>query len=107
MTQVLVAAGSNVEPLANLRVGIKVLQDCIRDAGTIEGGLGCYVGAVDSDASDYVAKVMAEQQRLRSVARGIRLPVNAQAMAPRQPAAGSRELEADAGDGVSGKPRRS
>jgi len=95
------------EPLPNLRVGIKVLQDCIREAGTIEGGLGCYVGAVESDASDYVAKVMAEQQRLRSVARGVRLPVNAQAMAPRESAAGSRELEADAGDGVSGKPRRS
>ena len=36
------------EPLANLRVGIKVLQDCIREAGTIEGGLGCYVGAVEN-----------------------------------------------------------
>ena len=95
------------EPLVNLRVGIKVLQDCIRDAGTIEGGLSCYVGAVDSDASDYIAKVMAEQQRLRSVARGVKLPVNAQAMAPVPSAAGSRELEADAGDGVSGKPRRS
>ncbi len=95
------------EPLANLRVGIKVLQDCIRDAGTIEGGLRRYVGAVDSDASDYVAKVMAEQQRLRSVARGVRLPVNAQALAPAQPAGNPRELEADAGDSGSGKSRRS
>ncbi len=93
------------EPIANLRVGIQVLQDCIQDAGTIEGGLRRYVGAVDSDASDYVAKVMAEQQRLRSVARGVRLPVNAQALAPQQTGT-TRELEADAGNSA-GKPRRS
>ena len=93
------------DPLANLRVGIKVLQDCIRDAGTIEGGLRCYVGAVDSDANDYIAKVMAEQQRLRSVARGARLPVNAQALA--RPARAIRELEADAGTSDTARPQRS
>lgn len=93
-----------LDPLTNLRVGTRVLQDCIQNAGTVEGGLRCYVGAVDSDASSYVAKVMAEQQRLRSVARGIKLPVNAQALAPARP---GRELEADAGTSGAEKPQRS
>jgi len=66
------------DPVTNLRVGVKVLQDCIRSAGgSIEGGLRNYVGAVDNDSSDYVTKVMAERQRLQSVARGVRVPLSA------------------------------
>ena len=100
------------EPLANLRVGVKVLQDCIRNAGSIEGGLRLYVGAVDSDASDYVGKVMAEQERLRSVARGVKLPINAGAptlvrAVPVQPTGAKRELEADAGGRAAVQPRSS
>lgn len=91
-----------LDPLVNLRVGVQVLQDCIRNAGSIEGGLRRYVGAVDSDGNGYVAKVMAEQQRLRSVARGAKLPINAGApvlvrATPAKPAQDKRELEADAG----------
>ncbi len=91
-----------LDPLSNLRVGVQVLQDCIRNAGTIEGGLRRYVGAVEADGSDYVAKVMAEQQRLRSVARGIKLPINAATpvlarATQAKPAEDKRELEADAG----------
>lgn len=90
------------DPLVNLRVGVQVLQDCIRNAGSIEGGLRRYVGAVDSDGNGYVAKVMAEQQRLRSVARGAKLPINAGApvlvrATPAKSADDKRELEADAG----------
>lgn len=97
-----------LDPLANLRVGVQVLQDCIRNAGSIEGGLRRYVGAVETDGSDYVAKVMAEQQRLRSVARGIKLPINAGApvlvrATPAKPVGDKRELEADAGNPAAGK----
>ncbi|WP_371416996.1 lytic transglycosylase domain-containing protein [Malikia spinosa] len=97
-----------LDPLANLRVGVKVLQDCIRNAGTIEGGLRRYVGAVETDGNDYVAKVMAEQQRLRSVARGVKLPINAGApvlvrATPAKPADDKRELEADAGTPAASK----
>lgn len=97
-----------LDPLANLRVGVQVLQDCIRNAGSIEGGLRRYVGAVETDGSDYVAKVMAEQQRLRSVARGIKLPINAGApvlvrATPPKPVDDKRELEADAGTPASSK----
>jgi hypothetical protein len=94
-----------LDPLANLRVGVQVLQDCIRNAGTIEGGLRRYVGAVETDGNDYVAKVMAERQRLRSVARGVKLPINAGAavLVRAKPVDGKRELEADAGSPASGK----
>jgi hypothetical protein len=64
------------DPLANLRVGVKVLQDCIRIAGSIEGGLKNYVGAgnVDDDGG-YTAKVMAEHTKLQQVALGKQVPI--------------------------------
>lgn len=58
------------DPLANLRVGVQILQDCIRRAGSIEGGLRLYVGAVSTDGADYINKVMAEHTRLQHVAMG-------------------------------------
>lgn len=64
------------DPLANLRVGAKVLQDCIRSAGSIEGGLKYYVGAANlEDDSGYAAKVMAEYGRLQRVAQGGKEPI--------------------------------
>ncbi|OGB13944.1 MAG: lytic transglycosylase [Burkholderiales bacterium RIFCSPLOWO2_12_67_14] len=62
------------DPVSNLRVGAKVLQDCIKQAGSIEGGLRLYVGAVSSDGSDYINKVMAEHLRIQSVALGKPMP---------------------------------
>lgn len=59
------------DPLSNLRVGVKVLQDCIKRAGSIEGGLRYYVGAANLDSDGgYSAKVMAEYARLEFVATG-------------------------------------
>jgi hypothetical protein len=93
------------DPVANLHVGVQVLKDCIRNTGSTEGGLRCYVGAVNTDASDYIAKVKAEQQRLRSVARGQRPPVSTVAQAPAANA--GRELEAQASSSEPGKPKSS
>lgn len=62
------------DPLANLRVGVKVLQDCIKQAGSIEGGLRRYVGAVTTDGAGYINKVMAEHLRIQSVALGKPMP---------------------------------
>jgi hypothetical protein len=82
------------DPVTNLRVGVKVLQECIKRAGSVEGGLRQYVGAT-SDATEggYTAKVLAEQSRLRQVALGGNVPlitpnVPAQipAIAPAKPA---------------------
>jgi hypothetical protein len=63
------------DPVTNLRVGAKVLQDCIARAGSVEGGLRQYVGAT-SDATEggYTAKVLAEHARLRDVAGGKAVP---------------------------------
>ena len=59
------------DPLTNLRVGAKVLQECIARAGSIEGGLRYYVGAANiEDDSGYAGKVMAEHARLQFVAKG-------------------------------------
>jgi len=63
------------DPVTNLRVGVQVLLDCVRKAGSVEGGLKLYVGAVATDGSDYVTKVMAEHLRLRDVAAGKKVPV--------------------------------
>ena len=54
------------DPVTNLRVGVKVLKECIARAGSLEGGLRYYVGAANlpSDGG-YAAKVLAEHQRIR------------------------------------------
>ena len=79
------------DPVSNLRVGVKVLQECIARAGSIEGGLRYYVGAANlPDDGGYTAKVMAEHARLKQVASGRSVPLNAPAMlstqAPASPA---------------------
>jgi hypothetical protein len=65
------------DPLTNLRVGAKVLQDCIARAGSMEGGLRSYVGAANiEDDSGYVGKVLSEHARLQLVAKGQAVPMN-------------------------------
>jgi hypothetical protein len=56
------------DPVTNLRVGVKVLQECIARAGSVEGGLKYYVGAANmEDDGGYAGKVMAEHARLLAV----------------------------------------
>lgn len=63
------------DPVTNLRVGVKVLQECIARAGSLEGGLRYYVGAANlEDDGGYVGKVLAEHERLRQVASGRTVP---------------------------------
>ena len=59
------------DPQPNLRVGVKVLQECIDRAGSVRGGLKHYVGAANL-ASDggYAEKVLGMHERLTRVARG-------------------------------------
>jgi hypothetical protein len=59
------------DPVTNLRVGVKVLQECIQRAGSLEGGLRYYVGAANlADDGGYANKVLAEHERLQQVAAG-------------------------------------
>ena len=63
------------DPITNLRVGVKVLQGCIAQAGSIEGGLKYYVGAANlADDGGYANKVVAEYARLYQVAYGKAAP---------------------------------
>lgn len=63
------------DPITNLRVGVKVLQGCIAQAGSIEGGLKYYVGAANlADDGGYASKVVAEYSRLYQVAYGKAAP---------------------------------
>ncbi len=77
------------DPLSNLRVGVAVLQECIRRAGSVEGGLRYYVGAANiEDDGGYATKVLAEHARLQSVAAGQKVHPSAPAsVAPDQASA--------------------
>lgn len=70
------------DPVTNLRVGVKVLQECIARAGSVEAGLRFYVGAANLESDGgYAAKVMAEHARLLAVVSG-RAPAYTPAVRP-------------------------
>lgn len=65
------------DPVTNLRVGARVLQEYIQRDGSIEGGLRRYVGAANlPDDGGYAAKVLAEHARLTQVAGGRAVPTH-------------------------------
>ena len=79
------------DPVSNLRVGVKVLQECIQRAGSLEAGLRYYVGAANLETDGgYADKVLAEHDRLHRVAAGRVVPFAApptlRTIAPAQPA---------------------
>ena len=64
------------DPVTNLRVGAKVLQECIQRAGSVEAGLKFYVGAaLHPDDGGYGGKVLGEYGRLKEVAAGKAVPL--------------------------------
>lgn len=64
-----------LNPVANIKVGARILKDMIRHSGSIEGGLKLYVGAGNMETDGgYAGKVMAEHARLQAVAAGKRVP---------------------------------
>ena len=73
------------DPVTNLRVGVKVLQECITRAGSVEGGLKFYVGAgnLENDGG-YASKVMAEHARLLAVVGGKPMPQPVRAIRVKQ-----------------------
>ena len=84
------------DPVSNLRVGVKVLQECIARAGSLEAGLRAYVGASNSDDDGgYAEKVMNEHQRLRQVAAGQNVPTAVTAVpAPQRSGSVAKDLPA-------------
>ncbi|MGI9151258.1 MAG: transglycosylase SLT domain-containing protein [Limnohabitans sp.] len=64
------------DPVANVRVGVNVLKECITRAGSLDGGLKLYVGAGNlKDDQGYASKVLAENARLQQVAKGLKVPI--------------------------------
>ncbi len=92
------------DPVSNLRVGVKVLQDCIKRAGSLEGGLRYYVGAANlSDDGGYAAKVMSEYARLEMVATGRKVRIEPpQVVAPAGPIMVNDVVDSSKGDRASG-----
>ena len=95
------------DPVTNLRVGVKVLKECIARAGSIEGGLRHYVGAANLESDGgYAAKVLAEHQRLR-LAVGLRAePILTASVKPKDAAPVAGASHSDAADkpaGISAK----
>lgn len=66
---------SVLNPVANIQVGAKILQDVIRRSGSVEAGLKLYVGAgnLETDGG-YASKVLSEYSKLQAVASGKRVP---------------------------------
>lgn len=65
-----------LNPVANIKVGSRILKEYVTRSGSVEGGLKMYVGAaaLDNDTG-YGAKVLAEYQRLKEAALGKKVPV--------------------------------
>jgi hypothetical protein len=57
------------DPVINVRVGTRILQEYIRTSGGITEGLQQYVGAVDDPDQGYAGKVLGELERLETAAR--------------------------------------
>jgi hypothetical protein len=71
------------DPISNLRVGVKVLQECVSRAGSVEGGLKLYVGAGNMEEDGgYSAKVIAEHNRLKLVSTGRSVPLTSPQVIP-------------------------
>lgn len=60
---------SLLDPATNIRVGVQILKESIRQAGSLEAGLQQYAGAPDDPELTYAGKVLAEKQRLEQAAR--------------------------------------
>jgi hypothetical protein len=74
------------DPVTNLRVGARVLQECIQRAGSVDGGLKFYVGAaLLNDDGGYAEKVQAEHARLQAVAAGHNVPIAPPVLHPATP----------------------
>lgn len=71
-----------LNPLANIQVGARVLKDCIVRGGSLVDGLRLYVGSTTRNDGGYGAKVIAERDRLRDVALGMKVAT----IAPSAPA---------------------
>ena len=89
------------DPKSNLRVGVKVLQECIARAGSVQAGLKWYVGAANLPSdSGYADKVLAEHGRLYQVAKGKPLPTATPVLRAEAPVTPKPAPPAKAGEAI-------
>jgi len=76
-----------LNPVANIKVGSRILKEYVKRGGSVEAGLKMYVGAalLETD-SGYGAKVLAEYARLKEVAVGRKVSIYATTAAASKPA---------------------
>ena len=55
------------DPKTNLRIGVKILKECINLTGSLEEGLRLYKAGEESvsQETEYISRVIAEQERLK------------------------------------------
>lgn len=58
------------EPEANIALGVRILQEYVYRAGTLEAGLQYYNGAPSDASAQYASRVMAERERLLEAVQG-------------------------------------
>lgn len=58
-----------LDPVTNVQIGARILQEAIRRQGSLMAGLQYYAGATDDEEQTYAAKVLAERLRLEQAAR--------------------------------------
>lgn len=78
------------DPVTNLRVGAQILEEHVKRAGSLEGGLKQYVGATGPGDYGYGKKVLAERDRIRRTIFGYSVPTLKDILA-----AGKNEEEAE------------
>ena len=93
---------ASIDPKVNVRVGAAVLKTAIARGGSLQQGLRMYVGAkTEATSGGYAAKVLGEQARLRLVASGARVPLNAPlSPAPQAPAVVPAAVQTAVPDGT-------
>lgn len=67
--QAATAGRSFLDPVGNVHVGARILQEAIQRNGGLIGGLQFYAGALDDPEQGYANKVLAEKLRLEQAAR--------------------------------------
>lgn len=85
-----------LNPVANIKVGSRILKEYVKRGGSIEAGLKMYVGAalLETD-SGYGAKVLAEYARMKEVAVGRKVSIYTTTAAASKPAPKQKQVRTE------------
>lgn len=93
-----------LNPVANIKVGSRILKEYVTRGGSVEAGLKMYVGAAALQTDfGYGAKVLAEYERMKDVAMGRKVSIHT-TTAARKPAAQEQAQQLEASSGPAAQP---